>query len=49
MPVLQNAPSAFSIVKGAAAGVGLRYGPIKFDYALNAKGELKSHVGLVTD
>ena len=49
VPVLQNAPSAFSIAKGAAAGVGLRYGPIKIDYAINAKGELKTHVGLVTD
>lgn len=32
---------------GAAAGVGLRYGPFRIDYAYNQQGRWKTHVGLV--
>ena len=35
-----------NLTAGAAAGVGLRYGPLKFDLAWNAKGARKLHVGL---
>ena len=34
---------------GAAAGVGLRYGPFRIDYAYNVGGNRKVHVGLVQD
>ena len=38
-----------SVSGGAALGVGLRYGPIRFDWAINAQGRPKLHVGLTQD
>jgi len=35
-----------NLTAGAAAGIGLRYGPLKFDLAWNVKGARKLHVGL---
>ena len=35
-----------NLTAGAAAGFGLRYGPLKFDLAWNVKGARKLHVGL---
>ena len=44
--VLQSAGAA---VGGAAAGYGLRYGPIKIDVAYSVDGVKKVHVGLAAD
>ena len=44
-----GAPRPIQVAAGAAAGVGLRYGPLKFDLAWNAQGARKLHVGLAGD
>jgi outer membrane protein assembly factor BamA len=42
-----SSAESLSLSGGAAAGVGLRYGPFRIDYAYNLQGRWKAHVGLV--
>jgi outer membrane protein assembly factor BamA len=42
-----SSAESMSLSGGAAAGVGLRYGPFRIDYAYNLQGRWKAHVGLV--
>ena len=42
-----DAAGEMALAGGTAVGVGLRYGPIRIDYAFNHKGRKKVHVGLV--
>mmetsp|Transcript_7079 Transcript_7079/g.22275 ORF Transcript_7079/g.22275 Transcript_7079/m.22275 type:complete len:169 (+) Transcript_7079:150-656(+) len=41
--------SSQPLASGASVGYGLRFGPIRFDVAHNARGERMTHVGLVGD
>ena len=42
-----SSSESLSLSGGAAAGMGLRYGPFRIDYAYNLQGRWKAHVGLV--
>ena len=47
--VRQPDTGEMALSSGAAAGVGLRYGPFRIDWAFNYRGRKKVHVGLVQD